>query len=270
MRYRVQTPVDVTVLRSGIPDTVPGRSVNLGVGGVGVVLAEELAEGETVGVEIQLPTAAEPLRMRALVRHQEELHCGMEFIGLSAERQAAIRNWTVEAKAEAELVSRRIANDPKKSFYRNQGRKGGPRPPFRKQRLRGWIFLLVSVVVLLCVLWWRWNRGWEDLEAGVKASVSTNTQPQTRVPAELMEKLVIHRVDPEYPAAARPDKLQGVILLDVMVGSDGVVKETRALNGPDILAQAAMDALRWWRFEPYRVDGHPVAVETTVAVEFKP
>jgi protein TonB len=43
-----------------------------------------------------------------------------------------------------------------------------------------------------------------------------------------------------------------------------------ALNGPEMLAEAAMDALRWWRFEPYRVDGQPAVVETTVAVEFKP
>jgi protein TonB len=41
-------------------------------------------------------------------------------------------------------------------------------------------------------------------------------------------------------------------------------------NGPEVLAQAAMDALRWWRFKPYQVDGQPVVVETTVAVEFKP
>jgi protein TonB len=41
------------------------------------------------------------------------------------------------------------------------------------------------------------------------------------------------------------------------------------LNGPDVLAGAAMDALRWWKFEPYRVNGEPAIVETTVAVEFK-
>ena len=85
-----------------------------------------------------------------------------------------------------------------------------------------------------------------------------------------MEKLVTHRVDPDYPEAARPANLQGVIVLDVVVGRDGSVVDMRALNGPDVLAQAAMDALRWWRFEPYRVDGRPVVVETTVAVEFKP
>jgi len=85
-----------------------------------------------------------------------------------------------------------------------------------------------------------------------------------------MEKLVTHRVDPDYPAAARPEKLQGVIVLDVVVGRDGKVVAVHALNGPEILAQSATDALRWWRFEPYRVNGEPVVAETTVAVEFKP
>jgi protein TonB len=81
--------------------------------------------------------------------------------------------------------------------------------------------------------------------------------------------LLVHKVDPEYPAAARQEKLQGVIVLEVVVGRDGTVLETRALNGPDVLAQAAMEALRWWKFEPYSVQGKPAVVETTVAVEFK-
>jgi protein TonB len=85
-----------------------------------------------------------------------------------------------------------------------------------------------------------------------------------------MEKLVTHRVDPDYPAAAHPANLRGVIVLDVVVGRDGSVVNVKALNGPEILGQAAVDALRWWRFEPYRVDGKPVVVETTVAVEFRP
>jgi protein TonB len=85
-----------------------------------------------------------------------------------------------------------------------------------------------------------------------------------------MQKLVTHRVDPDYPAGARPEKLQGVIALDVVVGSDGSVLDVHPLNGPATLARAATDALRWWRFEPYRINGQPVAVRTTVAVEFKP
>jgi TonB family protein len=271
VRYRVQAPLDVTVLRSGIPDTLPGRSLNLGEGGVAAVLAGELLPGENVGVEIQLPLAADPLRTRALVRHHDRLRSGMEFVGLSLEQQAAIRDWAGEAKAEPELGVRTkipiVAGKGSES-----GGSGGAQPPTRRGHGRGWIFLLLSVAILLAVLWWRWNRGWEDLESSLQKNEKTlrPPQPQAHVPADVMEKLVTHRVDPDYPAGARAANLQGVIVLDVVVGRDGSVVGMHALNGPEILAQAAMDALRWWRFEPYRVEGQAVVVETTVAVEFKP
>ncbi len=176
-----------------------------------------------------------------------------------------------EMKARLELaVSSRIGAFAEKGFDR-----GGPSPQFptRKRDRRGWIFLLLSAAILLAVLWWHWNRGWEDLESGLQSDEEANQEaarPQAHVPADVMEKLVTHRVDPDYPEAARPANLQGVIVLDVVVGRDGSVLDMHALNGPEVLAEAAMDALRWWRFEPYRVEGQPVVVETTVAVEFKP
>jgi len=268
LRYRVQAPLDVTVLRSGIPDTLPGRSVNLGEGGLAAVLAGELSSGEAVGVEIQLSLAADPLRTRALVRHHDKLRYGMEFVGLSAEQQAAIRDWAGAAKAEVELGVRpttvfEAGKDPAKDT--SDG--GGPRPPTRKRTRKRWMFLLLSAAILLAGFWWRWNRGWADLESDLQKNAA---HPQVHVPAEAMEKLVTHRVDPDYPEAARPGKLQGVIVLDVVVGRDGSVVDVHAQNGPEVLARSAMDALRWWRFEPYRIDGQPVVVETTVAVEFKP
>ena len=130
----------------------------------------------------------------------------------------------------------------------------------------------LSVAILLAVLWWRWNRGWEDLESNLQTNTESvgAPQPQLHIATDVMEKLVIHRVDPEYPAGARPEHLQGVIVLDVVVGRDGSVVDVHAQNGPEILAQSAMDAMRWWRFEPYRVDGQNMVVETTVAMEFKP
>jgi protein TonB len=84
-----------------------------------------------------------------------------------------------------------------------------------------------------------------------------------------MQKLLVHRVEPVYPAEARQSKLEGTIALHIVVGRDGSVVSMHALNGPEVLARAAMDALRWWKFEPYRLNGEPAVVETTVAVEFK-
>ena len=79
----------------------------------------------------------------------------------------------------------------------------------------------------------------------------------------------MHRVEPVYPAEARKQNLQGIIAIDIVVGRDGEVRAMHPLNGPDVLARAAMDALRWWKFEPYRVNGEPAVVESRVAVEFK-
>jgi TonB family protein len=261
------------VLRSGIPDTLPGRSLNLGEGGVAAVLAGELSPGEAVGIEIRLPLRADPLRTRALVRHYDKLRSGMEFVGLSREQQAAIRDWAGTAKAELEPGVR-----PKTPVEATAGKgsesagSGGAEPPAQTRRSRGWILVLLSAAILLAACWWRWNRGWEDLESTLPKNTRAEEapRPQAHVPADVMEKLVTHRVDPDYPAAARPAQLQAVIALDVVVGRDGSVVDVHALNGPEILAQAAIDALRWWRFQPYRVDGQPVVVETTVAVEFKP
>ena len=98
---------------------------------------------------------------------------------------------------------------------------------------------------------------------------SGEEQPPVRVPADVMQKLLVHRVEPGYPPQAREQNLQGIIALDIVVGPDGSVRSVRALNGPDVLARAATDALRWWKFEPYRVKGEVVPVESTVAVEFK-
>lgn len=271
LRYQMQSPLDVTVLRSGIPATLPGRSMNLGEGGVAAVLAGELLPGEAVGVEIRLPTSADPLRTRALVRHHDKLQAGMEFVGLSPEQQIAIRAWAGTAKAEPAKERPAAPNKVLVAGNSETGGSGGGLPPPRQGGGRAWAFFLLSVAILLAILWWRWNRGWEDLESSMRINKPSQAQhAQIHVPAEVMQKLVKHRVDPEYPAAARPEKLAGVIILDVVVDRDGSVIDAHALNGPEVLSRAAVDALRWWRFEPYRVESQPVVVETTVAVEFKP
>lgn len=273
LRYPAPVVLDVTVLRSGVPETMPGRCVDVSMGGIAAVLAGELSPGESVGVEMHLPLAEVPFRARALVRHHNQLRCGMEFVGLSDDQQAAIRNSTEKPKTKKERqpdIQSKLPPEVKNSSPVSPGDEdSGQRSPSSKQRRREWLFLLLSALILLAVLWWRWNRGWEDLESDLRKN-DTILRPEANVPADVMEKLVTHRVDPDYPVAARPNNLRGVVVLDVIVARDGSVARVRPLNGPDVLAQSAMDALRWWRFEPYRVNGQAVVVETTVAVEFKP
>ena len=273
-RFPMQTVLDVTVLRSGIPDTVPGRSLNVCERGIAAMLAQELVVGETVAIEVQLSSMSSPLRMRAIVRYQDKLRIGLQFVGLSADQRDAIRNWAKEAKAESEVSAHRMFSLSTKSAGAGEGKgqslsRGAPRP--RKKRFGlGWMIFLVLVAFAVGVFWWRWNQGWEELESGLRNSAMASAEkPQAQVSAEVMQKLLVHRVEPTYPAEARKANLQGIIALDVIVGRDGSVVKMHALNGPVVLARAAMDALRWWKFEPYRVNGEPAVVETTVAVEFK-
>ena len=92
-RYSVAIPVDITVLRSGAPASIPGRSLDLGEGGVAAVLAAELQLGEWVAVEFKLPNAGQALQTKAVVRHHNQLRCGFEFLGLSGDQRSMIRRW---------------------------------------------------------------------------------------------------------------------------------------------------------------------------------
>jgi len=276
-RFLMQAQVDLTVLRSGVPDTVPGRSVNVCERGVAAIVAGELVTGESVGVELHLPPLAEPLRTRALVRYQDRLRCGLEFVALSAEQRASIRDWAKEAKVPAEETSVSAAMNPREKKG-SEAAKGadapiGANPPSRANRKLPrwwWLVALGLLVTAAAIWWWHWNRAWDELEFGLRSSqASTVEKPRAQVPAEMMQKLLVHRVEPVYPAEARRERLEGTIALDIVVGRDGSVLRMHALNGPDVLASAAMDALRWWKFEPYRINGEPAVVETTVAVEFK-
>ncbi len=267
LRYRVQAPLDVTVLRSGVPDTLPGRSLNVGEGGVAAIFAGELLPGEPVGVEIRLPQMAAPVRVRALVRHHDKLCSGMEFVDMSAEQRSVIRAWAQQTKAEATLQAKSPTHSNKEEVAGSEG--GGNSSGQRLGRRRIFLWVVVAIIAAL-IFWWNWNRGWAELEAGLPNSQKTSVKPEAFIPAATMEKLVTHRVDPDYPAAARPENLRGVILLDVVISREGTVVQTRALNGPDVLARAAESAMRWWRFEPYLLNGKPAAVETSVAVEFNP
>ena len=275
-RFFVQAPLDLTVLRSGVPDTLPGRSVNVCECGVGAIVAGELVPGESVGVELQLPQLAEPLRTKALVRHQDRLRCGLEFVAPSEEQRASIREWAREAKAAADDMPVSVSVK-KAEISRSEQRPTPdltiglePADEVKHDWQRWWLVAAMILLTTVGVWWWGWSRAWQNLEVDSRSSqASPAERPRAQVPAEVMQKLLMHRVQPVYPAEARKARMEGTIALDIVIGRDGSVQSMRALNGPDILARAAMDALRWWKFEPYRINGEPEAVETTVAVEFR-
>jgi len=84
----------------------------------------------------------------------------------------------------------------------------------------------------------------------------------------IMEGNLIHRVQPEYPPLARQARVQGTVVLRAVISREGKIENLQVLNGHPLLVQAAMDAVRQWRYRPYYLNNEPVEVETQVTVNF--
>jgi len=94
-------------------------------------------------------------------------------------------------------------------------------------------------------------------------------KPKLEVPADTMQRRIRHEVLPEYPQDARQAGVQGTVILDAVVSEEGAVTQVKFVSGPETLSLAAIDAVRWWRYEPYLVNGQPATVGTTIAVDFR-
>src|SRR5580692_3498609 len=100
-RHPINVPLDLIVLRSGVPENLPGRCTDISEVGVGAVIAGEMAAGQQVAVELRLPNVGVPVRARALVRYQSRLRCGLQFVGLSVEQREMIRYWVYRSSSES-------------------------------------------------------------------------------------------------------------------------------------------------------------------------
>jgi periplasmic protein TonB len=89
------------------------------------------------------------------------------------------------------------------------------------------------------------------------------------VPEDYADDQVIHRVHPAYPNAARVRKLQGSVVLQAIINKQGKVDSLQLVSGDPLLAQAAADAVKQWRYKPYSHNGDPVEFQTRVTVDFK-
>ena len=76
------------------------------------------------------------------------------------------------------------------------------------------------------------------------------------------------KVNPVYPQAAQLERVAGFVILEVIIGTDGKVREGRVLRSVAFLDEAAIEAVRQWEYTPTELDGKPVAVVMTVTVTF--
>jgi len=80
---------------------------------------------------------------------------------------------------------------------------------------------------------------------------------------------MISSVSPSYPSLARTQHVAGDVRVDALIGANGRVSAMKVVSGPSLLHQAAMDALRQWKYQPALLDGKPVAMHLTVTIRFR-
>jgi protein TonB len=94
------------------------------------------------------------------------------------------------------------------------------------------------------------------------------TPQRVRVSAGVTAGLLVKRVQPAYPPLARQARIQGTVVLQAQISKTGDIENLQLISGHPMLAPAAIEAVKQWKYRPYLLNGEPVEVETQVQVNF--
>jgi TonB family protein len=97
--------------------------------------------------------------------------------------------------------------------------------------------------------------------SGVKATAQVQLSPGAA-------QVVTRQVSPDYPLLAKQMKVQGAVVLEVLIGKNGGIQDIQVVSGPAILSAAAREAVKQWHFKPYYQAGVPVETEARITVNF--
>jgi TonB family protein len=112
------------------------------------------------------------------------------------------------------------------------------------------------------------DGAFRSLDMDVYQALSTAPPMRIRQGGNVTVATLLHKVAPSYPEEAIANHSQGSVVLHVILGTDGTVKEVTPVSGDPVLVKAAIDAVQRWTYKPTLLNGMPVEVDTTVTVEF--
>jgi TonB family protein len=107
-----------------------------------------------------------------------------------------------------------------------------------------------------------------NVDAGSAIQHSAQEDDVVRVGGDVKPPRKIKHVSPVYPPEAREAGIQGVVILEIVIGPDGLVKKAEVVKSVPELDAAAVEAVLQWEFEPTHVNGKAVSVRMTITVNF--
>ncbi|MGC1646329.1 MAG: energy transducer TonB [Candidatus Sulfotelmatobacter sp.] len=115
-------------------------------------------------------------------------------------------------------------------------------------------YLVVTLLLLICFASW--------------AAAQVSEPVRVRTSDKIMQGLIIKKIAPVYPPLARQARIQGLVVMKVLISKTGDVENIQLFSGHPILAPSAIEAVKQWKYKPYLLNGEPVEVETNVTVNF--
>jgi len=106
------------------------------------------------------------------------------------------------------------------------------------------------------------------ISSGAPPPPKPPTPTRITIGGNVQQAKAIERTQPQYPAIAKAAHVQGTVVLHAIIAKDGTVQQLQLMSGPPLLVNAAMEAVRQWRYQPTLLNGEPVEVDTTIQVVF--
>jgi len=115
------------------------------------------------------------------------------------------------------------------------------------------------------------EAGAEGLNTGLIGGSNQPSAPVAVLPVggDVRPAKLISHVDPVYPTLARNQRISGSVVIDASIDANGRVTTMKVVSGPTLLHQSAMDALKQWKYQPAMLNGTPVSMHLSVAIQFR-
>jgi protein TonB len=126
-----------------------------------------------------------------------------------------------------------------------------------------WCFVLLSLLSGFTL---------PNQESAKKDNKTEEQAPNVRritVKGDVMKNKLVHKVTPLFPAAAMRQRISGTVVLHVLIGVDGNVKDIESVSGPQIFVKPTIESVRQYKYKPTVENGQPVEVDTTVETVFE-
>jgi protein TonB len=101
-----------------------------------------------------------------------------------------------------------------------------------------------------------------------KTQVKAAPPKVVKISSGVMQGMLLLKTAPIYPPIAKAARVQGTVVLQATITKTGSIQDLHVVSGPAMLQQAALDAVKSWRYKPYLLNNDPVEVETQVNVIF--